>query len=255
MNPTAQQITLDNALVAPENQVKIGICNMRSDSTKSLKESTYQVVLDALALTTCYPAFLITAEVPEIYMHQFWHTITKIKNSSSYKFKLDKKKCIIDVEVLLDILQICPRLSNQEFVIPPSSDPEISSTDAFLGKPQVLIRSDFQEHKSSRVSTAQRLQRKYAKCLLLLVHNCSAEVNAASENMLEVTTASEYQVNAANDRLCTMGSHREWCNPVKKKIVEGVMTKMPITTAEEKTQRRLEVKARSTLMMGGMDIK
>ncbi|GJT95655.1 hypothetical protein Tco_1091173 [Tanacetum coccineum] len=28
--------------------------------------------------------------------------------------------------------------------------------------------------------------------------NCSAEVNAASENMFEVTTASEYQVNAAN---------------------------------------------------------
>ncbi|GKG15193.1 hypothetical protein Tco_0354793, partial [Tanacetum coccineum] len=31
---------------------------------------------------------------------------------------------------------------------------------------------------------------------------------------------------------------------------EGVMTEMPITTAEEKAQRRLEVKARSTLMMG-----
>ncbi|GJX97267.1 hypothetical protein Tco_0353065 [Tanacetum coccineum] len=36
----------------------------------------------------------------------------------------------------------------------------------------------------------------------------------------------------------------------KTKIVEGVMTKMPITTAEEKAQRRLEVKARITLMMG-----
>ncbi|GKB35258.1 hypothetical protein Tco_0880200 [Tanacetum coccineum] len=33
-------------------------------------------------------------------------------------------------------------------------------------------------------------------------------------------------------------------------IVEGVVTKMPITSAEEKAQRRLEVKARSTLMMG-----
>ncbi|GJV62745.1 hypothetical protein Tco_1473573 [Tanacetum coccineum] len=33
------------------------------------KEPTYQVVLDALALTTCYPAFLITAEVSVIYMH------------------------------------------------------------------------------------------------------------------------------------------------------------------------------------------
>ncbi|GKB77956.1 retrovirus-related pol polyprotein from transposon TNT 1-94 [Tanacetum coccineum] len=36
----------------------------------------------------------------------------------------------------------------------------------------------------------------------------------------------------------------------KTTIVEGVMTEMPITTAEEKDQRRLEVKARSTLMMG-----
>ncbi|GJT15080.1 hypothetical protein Tco_0873786 [Tanacetum coccineum] len=52
--------------------------------------------------------------------------------------------------------------------------------------------------KANGVSNAQRLQRKYAKCLLLLVHNCSVEVNAASENMLKVTTASEYQVNAAS---------------------------------------------------------
>ncbi|GJZ76598.1 hypothetical protein Tco_0641270 [Tanacetum coccineum] len=33
-------------------------------------------------------------------------------------------------------------------------------------------------------------------------------------------------------------------------MVEGVMTVMPITSAEDKAQRRLEVKARSTLMMG-----
>ncbi|GJS23408.1 retrovirus-related pol polyprotein from transposon TNT 1-94 [Tanacetum coccineum] len=70
----AQQVALDNALVAPENR------------------------------------------------HQFWHTITKIKNSSSYKFKLDKKKCTIDVEVFRDILQICPRLPNQEFDAPPSDE-------------------------------------------------------------------------------------------------------------------------------------
>ncbi|GJX10870.1 hypothetical protein Tco_0200729 [Tanacetum coccineum] len=36
----------------------------------------------------------------------------------------------------------------------------------------------------------------------------------------------------------------------KAKIIEGVMTEMPITTAKEKAQRKLEVKARSTLMMG-----
>ncbi|GJR35991.1 hypothetical protein Tco_1211675 [Tanacetum coccineum] len=32
--------------------------------------------------------------------------------------------------------------------------------------------------------------------------------------------------------------------------MEGVMTDMPITSAEDKAQRRLEVKARSTLMIG-----
>nr|GEX48271.1 putative ribonuclease H-like domain-containing protein [Tanacetum cinerariifolium] len=36
----------------------------------------------------------------------------------------------------------------------------------------------------------------------------------------------------------------------KTQVVDGVITVMPITTAEEKAQRRLEVKARSTLMMG-----
>ncbi|GJY74151.1 hypothetical protein Tco_0478582, partial [Tanacetum coccineum] len=61
-----------------------------------------------------------------------------------------------------------------------------------------------------KVSTAQRLQRKYAKCLLLLIHNCSAEVNAASENMLEVTTASEYQVNAAISAIVSATSSSEY---------------------------------------------
>ncbi|GJW47627.1 hypothetical protein Tco_0079273 [Tanacetum coccineum] len=123
MNPiAAQQVALDNDLVAPENRVQIGKCNMRIDPTKTLKEPTYQVVLDSLILSPIYPALLIIAEVPDIYMHQFWHTITKIKNSSSYKFKLDKKKCTIDVEVFCDILQICLRLPNQEFDAPPSDE-------------------------------------------------------------------------------------------------------------------------------------
>ncbi|GKA27430.1 hypothetical protein Tco_0713598, partial [Tanacetum coccineum] len=73
---------------------------------------------------------------------------------------------------------------------------------------------------------------------------CSAEVNAASENMLEVTTASKYQVNAA------YSAHMVAASKVPMLKPEGVMTEMPITAAEEKAQRILEVKARSTLMMG-----
>ncbi|GJZ07762.1 hypothetical protein Tco_0542045 [Tanacetum coccineum] len=48
-----QQRALDDALVAPDNRVIIGKCNMRIEPTKSQKEITYQVVLDALKLTAC----------------------------------------------------------------------------------------------------------------------------------------------------------------------------------------------------------
>ncbi|GJR42392.1 hypothetical protein Tco_1310495 [Tanacetum coccineum] len=60
----AQQIVLNNALVSPEKQVEIGKCNLRINPKNTQKEPTYQVVLDALALTTCYQDFLITASVP-----------------------------------------------------------------------------------------------------------------------------------------------------------------------------------------------
>ncbi|GJU53782.1 hypothetical protein Tco_1227496, partial [Tanacetum coccineum] len=71
INPViAQQVTLNDALVAPEDRVENGKCNMRIDPTKTQKEATYQVVLDTLTLLPCYNAFLIITIVPEIYMHQ-----------------------------------------------------------------------------------------------------------------------------------------------------------------------------------------
>ncbi|GJV52590.1 hypothetical protein Tco_1448331 [Tanacetum coccineum] len=66
----AQQVALDDALVAPEDRVVIGKCNRRINLTKTQKEAIYQVGLDTLTLSPCYNAFLITDDVPEIYMHQ-----------------------------------------------------------------------------------------------------------------------------------------------------------------------------------------
>ncbi|GKE56651.1 hypothetical protein Tco_1495836 [Tanacetum coccineum] len=124
----AQQVALDNALVPLKKRVKIGKYNMRIDPSKTQKEATYQVVLDALALTTCYLDFLITADVPKIYMQQFWFTINK-KDSTTYKFKIDKKSYKINMEVFREIFQICPRLLNKDFD-ELSSDDEIDS-DAY----------------------------------------------------------------------------------------------------------------------------
>ncbi|GJR21443.1 hypothetical protein Tco_0969970 [Tanacetum coccineum] len=65
MTTRAHQIAKENALVAPKNRREIGKCNLRIDpNMKRPKETCYQVVLDALALSTCYQACLITVEVP-----------------------------------------------------------------------------------------------------------------------------------------------------------------------------------------------
>ncbi|GJW26145.1 hypothetical protein Tco_0039956 [Tanacetum coccineum] len=124
MTTKAQQSALDNSLVAPENQHVIGKCNMRINLGMKPKEPTYQVVLYALALTSCYHAFLITAEVLVIYMHQFWATVNKHK--ISYRFKIDNKRFSVNVEVFRDILNICPRVPSQEFDEPPTEEEALS---------------------------------------------------------------------------------------------------------------------------------
>ncbi|GJU90845.1 hypothetical protein Tco_1303268 [Tanacetum coccineum] len=61
------------------------------------KEGTYQVILDIIKNTSFYKAFLASADVPEIYMQQFWHTVSKALN-------------------------ICPRVPGKEFSVPPSEE-------------------------------------------------------------------------------------------------------------------------------------
>nr|GEU83863.1 retrovirus-related Pol polyprotein from transposon TNT 1-94 [Tanacetum cinerariifolium] len=64
MNPVAaQQVALENALVALEKRLKIEKCNMRIEFNKREREPTFQVTLDVLKLSPCYPAFPITAEI------------------------------------------------------------------------------------------------------------------------------------------------------------------------------------------------
>ncbi|GJZ85163.1 hypothetical protein Tco_0650502 [Tanacetum coccineum] len=59
-------------------------------------------------------------------MHQFWNTIKKIKDTYAYRFKLDKKKFRIDTELFHEILHICHRLPNKDFIKPPSKEEMVS---------------------------------------------------------------------------------------------------------------------------------
>ncbi|GJY78693.1 hypothetical protein Tco_0484494 [Tanacetum coccineum] len=67
--------------------------------------------------STCYKAFTISTEVPEIFMHQFWYTIKKVSSINSYEFLLANKKCLVDAEVFRKILDICPRVPRSRLLL------------------------------------------------------------------------------------------------------------------------------------------
>nr|GEW21086.1 hypothetical protein [Tanacetum cinerariifolium] len=75
-------------------------------------------------------AFLVTADVPEIYMKEFWTTTTV--HHYAIRFKMDNKKHIVNLESFRDMLHICPRLPSQSFVEPPFEE-EIFAFIHFLG--------------------------------------------------------------------------------------------------------------------------
>ncbi|GJU25232.1 hypothetical protein Tco_1163853 [Tanacetum coccineum] len=77
------------------------------------KEATLQVVYDVLKLTPFYKAFQITADVLKIYMQEFWATATV--HHHSIRFKMNNKKHIVNLENFREMLQICPKLPNQQF--------------------------------------------------------------------------------------------------------------------------------------------
>ncbi|GKD35239.1 hypothetical protein Tco_1250748 [Tanacetum coccineum] len=109
----AQQKALNDALVAPVDHFELGKCNMRLKTDIKPKKATFQVVLNALSLTSFYRAFLITADVPAIYMQEFWAIVSVHK--SSIRFMINKKKVSFDVEMFREILQFCPKIPGQEF--------------------------------------------------------------------------------------------------------------------------------------------
>nr|GEZ62643.1 hypothetical protein [Tanacetum cinerariifolium] len=75
-------------------------------------------------------AFLVTADIPEIYMQEFYATATV--HHHAIRFKMDNKKHIVNLESFRDMLHICPRPPSQSFVKPPFEE-EILAFIRYLG--------------------------------------------------------------------------------------------------------------------------
>ncbi|GJR63872.1 retrovirus-related pol polyprotein from transposon TNT 1-94 [Tanacetum coccineum] len=78
-------------------------------------EPTKKVAL-AFEVTPFYNAFDVSVDVPEIYMQEFWATVTK--HHFSLRFKMNGKSHTVNVDNFIDMLKICPKLLGQKFEDP-----------------------------------------------------------------------------------------------------------------------------------------
>nr|GFB93016.1 hypothetical protein [Tanacetum cinerariifolium] len=108
-----QQVALDESLVPSSQRLRIGRSNYRLPSDIQSKESTLQVVYDVLRNSPLFRAFQVTADVPEIYMQEFWAT-AKLHHKS-IRFKIDTKKSILNLEAFREMLHVSPRIPNLSF--------------------------------------------------------------------------------------------------------------------------------------------
>ncbi|GJR84275.1 retrovirus-related pol polyprotein from transposon TNT 1-94 [Tanacetum coccineum] len=106
----------DEKWVPSAESVKIISTNIKLETTMPQKEETFQVVIDIIKNSMCFKAFTISADVPEIFMQQFWYTIKKVKDIESYEFLLANKECTVNAEVFRTILDICPRVEGVDFM-------------------------------------------------------------------------------------------------------------------------------------------
>nr|GEW09034.1 hypothetical protein [Tanacetum cinerariifolium] len=160
-----QQVEMDEALVPHAKRLRIGRSNFRLLSDISTKESTLQLVYDVLRLTPFFKDFLVTKDVLEIYMQEFWATTTV--HHHSIRFKMNNKKHIVNLESFRDMLHICPRLPG---ATPPkpkasvrktrsSSDTTVTPPTAVAGPRLSTSTKGKQLDKASKAKTLSSLSK------------------------------------------------------------------------------------------------
>nr|GFA05384.1 hypothetical protein [Tanacetum cinerariifolium] len=90
-----------------------------------------------MATTIKQQAFLVTADVPEIYMQEFWATATV--HQHSIRFKMDTRKHIVDLESFREMLHISPRVLGQSFAELPFEEEILEFFSLRLSQAQILL--------------------------------------------------------------------------------------------------------------------
>ncbi|GJT31024.1 hypothetical protein Tco_0911299 [Tanacetum coccineum] len=108
----------DDQLVPVKARLPYGKSNLLLDLQKLQKNLIFRISVDILQNTNFFRAFTASANVPSIYIQQFWNTLTQEAKSGIYSFQLDKQWFPINADLLREALEITPVDPAHPFVSP-----------------------------------------------------------------------------------------------------------------------------------------
>ncbi|GJY55948.1 hypothetical protein Tco_0455063 [Tanacetum coccineum] len=127
----------DDQLVPVKARLPIRKSNLLMDLQRKQKNPIFLISLDILQNTNFFGAFSASANVPSIYIQQFWNTLTMDTKSGIYSFQLDELWFTLDVDLLRSALGITPKDPVHPFVAPLAGDLVIDFVNN-LGYPEEL---------------------------------------------------------------------------------------------------------------------
>ncbi|GJS08799.1 hypothetical protein Tco_0365595 [Tanacetum coccineum] len=231
MNPqeTQQVDARDEKLVPFTERFKISSTNVRLETTVPQKEDTFQVVIDLIKNSSCFKSFTISADVPKIFMHQFWYTIKKVQGTDSYEFLLANKKCVVNADVFRMILDICPRVEGVDFTNVPDDDVAL----VFLIK--LGYKGPLYKHNNMFVDHIHQPWRN----LVAIINKCLSRKTASNDKLRNGQIPPKKSRGKGSQRNKTANDSQETLNisgeseskpePVKRKTASRRVVKKKVT--------------------------
>ncbi|GJY80644.1 hypothetical protein Tco_0493395 [Tanacetum coccineum] len=127
----------DEQLVLVKERLPIRKSNLLMDLQKKQKNPIFLISVDILQNTNFFRAFTASADIPSIYVQQFWNTLGKDDKTGEYSFQLDELWFNLNVDLLRNALKIALKDSAHPFVPPLAGDLVIDFLNN-LGYPKEL---------------------------------------------------------------------------------------------------------------------
>ncbi|GJW19528.1 hypothetical protein Tco_0026964 [Tanacetum coccineum] len=134
----AQPPTRNDEQIVPRSQwLTIGKSNLLFNAQKIQKNPIFQISVDILKNTNFFQALTASANVPAIYLQQFWKTMSYNEKTGVYSCQLDEQWFDLSADLLRNALAITPVKPTHPFELPPTGDTVLDFVNE-LGYPEPI---------------------------------------------------------------------------------------------------------------------